>query len=189
MKFVIVILLTTLLTPVYTQNKCNLGFGAHIGYKSQTNDGGVILELKYTRSFDTYMSLNYAKFCGLGFSLGFDKYFLQSNLQPCFGFAFNKQFGDSFYMGETDINRTDYIIKPTNNYIFGIGARKIFNFDDPNLNDFFAITPFVNYRITSPQAVIIIEEGIYDIERNTKLEQRLNSGFGIGIKVLYFIVK
>lgn len=90
-------------------------------------------------------------------------------------------------MGETNIDRTDYIIKPTNNYIFGIGARKIFNFDDRNSNGLFAITPFINYRITNPQAIIIIESGVNDIDRNAKLEQRLNGGLGIGIKVLYFI--
>lgn len=189
MKFTYAILLITIFNTIYSQSISSLGFGAQVGYKTQTNDGGIVFEYKYKNNFDTYLSLNHAKFSGLGFSVGFDKYFLNSSIQPCIGVAFNKQFGDDFYMGETNVNRTDYIIKPINNYIIGIGVRKIFYFDDPKSNGFFAITPFINYRVTSPQAIIIIEDGVFDDDRNAKLEQRLNSGLGIGIKVLYFIGK
>lgn len=187
MKYLLLILFLASSNISLAQEGYNFGFGANAGYKSLSGEAGFAIEFKYKKIFDLFGGLASTKFNGLGYFIGSTVFFSQNSLQPCIGFAYNYQSGSSFYVGETIANRSDYRVNPNDNFISIIGIRKLIQFDDKNDNGFMSFTPYLSYRYTRSPYKVLNTGGIVDHNQETKINNRIGSGLGVGLKVIYFL--
>lgn len=189
LKRLIFIVLLFCRTYTYGQEKSNIGFGAIAGYKSLTGDSGFLVEYKYKKRFDVFCGFGAAKFSGLGYFIGTDVYVTPRSWQPCLGISFNYLSGDEFYIGETGIDRTDYKVNSNTSIVGTLGIRKIVFFDDKNANGFMAFTPYLCYRYLTTYNEVVYVGGDFRQDREDKINHRIGSGLGVGLKMVYFVSK
>ena len=187
MKRIIFLILLFYCSFSLAQEKTNIGFGASVGYKCPVNEVGYIIEYKFKRIFDLYFGLTSAKFNGIGYSIGSDIYLTQKSWQPCIGVTYNYQLGKKLSIGEHNVDETFYEVKTSKNLICILGIRIIGLFDDKNANGFVTFTPYLSYRYSYAPNKVVHTGGVIREDRERIINNRIGNGFGLGLKILYFI--